>query len=889
MLMPHRAADATSHLFFAYLRSLSPESAHGKGSILNLPISLQQLLEATEYPPTRQEALYSRTPKVVMIVETVSPTPFALLRRAKNFHYREEDRLLQRFSDHDDPVTALTEECRRVLKSIASANESTSAKTSTSLLDPSWSRFEDIGFGGFSEEFENADQPETSALGRRPAQPKMQGLRTTPASNTLDLGRPTTPSWADFLSSGFVEASGSGPTLLPPDKQLPPITINSRSGTSQSHRRHDDNDSTLEPGELASITAFPLDDTFWWVWMTSLAGEEPSERKAVFGRCALVETNFSGQWLVMEEIIKGAAPEPEAGAYIAEKKSRFGFSRKTRLNRTKSSGKGTLPKADAVGRSKMVSPTSKTNIAPDQQARIQAAAAALQQKNRAQQDDMPLSPRRARHNDDMSIKTSSVLTLQPMIMSEAAPAMKWANTYDKNEIRSKYLGDNFAGRGSNVSLLNGGMSASNSPAAKGTTSAAPRENTAPAETSANKENIAPAPPKKPSSPTPRDEMKTYSKSDLALVEVLNKGPPDAQGASRTQLRQPPQPLAKESVQRKPAPTAPPPPPPAVPSKEQATTAPADIPPAAIPLPGETPLAATPRREVATPPAQQYPRPMERREAAANAEKPVDKHQANGSTAVNPSPESPKQNKLKKRNAPGGFKGIFGRKKEQAPTKPPPRTSSNNSSAVAAARAALEAKAVQNQKVPEKTAPKATSKRFSTLGRKKEPEIAPETSKETVVSPVEDLGEHPALTAPAPPQAPYAETDRSHSMAETNEEQRAEREFKTFDQGPLDDVPAFVPEDSPSEHLDSRVSEERINRDSDEVTQDDGMSREPGLEEDENELTKTASPNDRWAQIRKNAAERAAARQSEEQSRRTDRTDDDGDTSGEESEFQRTGL
>ena len=821
---------------------------------------------------------------MVMIVETVSPTPFALLRRAKNFHYREEDRLLQRFSDHDDPVTALTEECRRVLKSIASANESTSTKTSTSLLDPSWSRFEDIGFGGFSEEFENADEPENSALGRRPAQPRVQGLRTTPASKTIDLGRPTTPSWADFLSSGFQTETGGGPTLLPPDKQLPPITINSRSGTSQSHRRQDDNDSTLEPGELASITAFPLDDTFWWVWMTSLAGEEPSGRKAVFGRCALVETNFSGQWLVMEEIIKGAAPEPEAGAYIAEKKSRFGFSRKSRLNRTKSSGKGALPKADAVGRSNMASPISKTSIAPDQQARIQAAAAALQQKNRAQQDDMPLSPRRARLNDDMSIKTSSVLTLQPMIMSEAAPAMKWANTYDKNEIRSKYLGDNFAGRGSNISLLNGGMSASNSPAVKGTASTAPRESAAPAEVS-NKENIAPAPPRKPSSPTPRDEKKTYSKSDPALVEMLNKGPSHAQGPFRTQASQPPQPPAKESAQRKPAPTAPPPPPPAVPSKDQASTAPADVPPAAIPLPDETPLPATPVREVATTPAQQHPRAMDRKPISTQAEKTFDKPQANGSTVASPpSPDSPKQNKLKKKNAPGGFKGIFGRKKEQGAVKPPPRTSSNNSSAVAAARAALEAKAAQNQKAPEKPAPKTTAKRFSTLGRKKEPEIAPETTKETAVSPVEDLGEHPALAAPVAPQPPYAETDRSHSMAETNEEQRAEREFKTFDQGPLDDVPAFVPEDSPKEHLDSRVSEEHIDRDSDEVTQDDEISREPGLEEDDNELTKTGSPIDRWAQIRKNAAERAAVRQSEEQSRRTDRTDDDGDTSGEESEF-----
>ena len=889
-----RAADATSHLFFAYLRSLSPESAQGKGSILKLPLSLQQLLESTEYPPVRQESLYSRTQKVVMIVETVSPTPFALLRRAKNFHYREEDQLLRQFSDKDDPIAALTDECRRVLKSIASANESTSSKTSTSLLDPSWSRFEDIGFGGFSDEFGHADEPENSVLGRRPQQPKVQGLRTTPASKTVDLGRPTTPSWADFLSSGFqTEQSGRGPTLLPPDKQLPPISINSRSGTSQSHRRNDDVDSTLEPAELASITAFLFDDTFWWVWMTSLAGEEPLGRKAAFGRCALVETNFSGQWLVMEEIIKGAAPEPEAGAYIAEKKSRFGFSRKSRITRTKSSGKGALikAKANAADRNKIDSPASKTSIAPDQQARIQAAAAALQQKNRTQQqEDLSTSPRRARYNDDMSIKTNSVLTLQPMIMNEAAPAMKWANTYDKNEIRARYLGDNFAGRGSNISLLNGGIASSNDPTQKEPSSTAPKDSKTPADDLANKENIVP-PRRKAASSSPRDETKTYSRGDPTLVDVINRGPPDTQGVQRKQQNQPPQPPAKDSVERKPAP-APTGAPPPVPTQDKARTAPAEVPPTAIPLPGETPLPATPNREVSAPtPAKEWPRPMERLPVAAQTlvqptqnEKKADKPEANGNaTPKTSTPESPKQNKLKKKSGPGGFKGIFGRKKDQpASFKPPPRSSSNTSSAVAAARAAYEAKSAQNQKTPEKPTPKVTSKRFSTLGRKKETEAPLDVAKEIAPTPEEKLGEHPALATSAEPQAQYAETDRSYSVAETNEEQRAEREFKTFDQGPLEDVPAFVPEDSPPEEPISHASEEQTDHYSEGETQTEDVSQLG--DEEENDLTKTVSPNDRWAQIRKNAAERAATRQSEEHSRRTDRTDDDGDTSGEESKF-----
>jgi hypothetical protein len=57
----------------------------------------------------------------------------------------------------------------------------------------------------------------------------------------------------------------------------------------------------LEPGELESVKPMDVDDVFWWVWMSSLAGEETTPRKAVFGRCALVETTVQGaKWLVVE-------------------------------------------------------------------------------------------------------------------------------------------------------------------------------------------------------------------------------------------------------------------------------------------------------------------------------------------------------------------------------------------------------------------------------------------------------------------------------------------------------------------------------------------------------------------------------------------------------------
>ena len=79
------AADASSHLFFAYLRSLSPETDSQLSVIERIPRSLQALLASTEYPPETPTLLQRSTPRVLMLVDEVSPTPFALIRRAKTF------------------------------------------------------------------------------------------------------------------------------------------------------------------------------------------------------------------------------------------------------------------------------------------------------------------------------------------------------------------------------------------------------------------------------------------------------------------------------------------------------------------------------------------------------------------------------------------------------------------------------------------------------------------------------------------------------------------------------------------------------------------------------------------------------------------------------------
>lgn len=861
VLTESSAADATSHLFFAYLRSLSPDSVRGINGISALPISLQNLVQETQYPP--EYPPYESTSKVVMVVNSVSPTPFSLLRRAKNFEYRDDDRTLQTFSSFEDPVQALTEECRRVLKSISSANQSAASTTkdSTALGDSSWSRFEDMGFGAIGD---YDDEANDSAFGTKRKAP--QGLRSAPQTKTNDLGRPTTPSWADFLSSGFPEEKTSpppAPLFLPPDKILPPIDLDRRGKSSQSHKRQPD-DSALEPGELASINAIDLDDAFWWVWITSLAGEETIARKAVFGRCALIETSINGgTWLVIEEMVKGAAPEPEIGAYIAEKKGRFTFGRNRKMSGTKAMGRKTPPPGiQPYIRENIASPPSKTSIGPDQHARIQAAAAALQQKQRQQEigtDTSRYNPRRGQNGDARSTKTNSVFTLQPVIVSEAGPAMKWANSYDKQAIRAAYLGDNFAGKGGTPILET------------------PRGNYLDTQGSvtpqANPQQRKAEPPKSdygfPRQDMPREDSGIDTNRHLPALPGPTPG-------ERT-LQAPPGPPAPSRAPPAPLPVAPqmptqPPPPAPLPVEPEPVSADAvaganDVvaDAAEVPLPATTPMEPS-----------QKPLPTVEGEPLASTRTRADSH-TNGVTQ----PESPESHntgkKLKKQPGGGGMRGFFGKRKG-APM--PAVQQPADSLAVTAARAAYQGPSMKPN-YQASAGGQSLGRRLSAMGRKKTPPASTPTS-----PPIPDADE-PLPARPAPFQQQY-DSQASFSRVETNEQRHVDNDFRTYEQGPVDQ-PAFAPADGDeSSRRPSFVADESPEGPSRLATPERGAHYEPPVGHGQyepsvssEERPKTPSPpQDRWAQIRQNAAEHAASQEHRRQVSQ-DKTED-GEESGEES-------
>ena len=896
-----KAADASSHLFFAYLRSLSPEADKSMSVIERIPRSLQALLASTEYPPETPALLQRSTPRVVMLVDSVSPTPFALLRRAKHFEYRHNDRVLREFSEFEDPMDALTDECKRVLNAISSTNSSTplSKHGESNTGQQSWSAFQDLGFSDLDEARLAQKAPHGATDNTRSVG---QGLRSQPRSRNADHGRPTTPSWADFLSSGFTDddiANATSTLSLPPDKVLPPLGSRAQTPLHVG-------DENLAPGELAAITNVDLDDAFWWVWMTSLAGEEPSERKAVFGRCALIETTImKGQWLIMEEQLKGASPDPAEGAYIVpQKKSIFSFTKRGRNKRTKSDKLS--PEPELLGR--VTSPTpSKSSLAPDQHSKIKAAAAALK---RSESDDGTESTmRRGRHDDSASVKTSSMLTLG--MMSEATPALQWTKAYDKKAVRAQYLGDDFAGKGMSRENMSGASSVNlsanrTSSIAPAVPALSPQASIFPSDDPHNRE-LPPLPREEkaatkaePSAPVRQSPPADESRARVPAVmppsaPAANVQPADSkerqEEAVEAPLSEPSRSETTNAFDKELSVDAPTSPPVRVGRKPVPRPDNLETHPALRQRSSEEPPAAT--APAPTVPAQPQSPHSPTNPAVLAAQRALEGH------GPHSSPESVQNQphaKLQKGIGGGGLKKLFGRKKDN-----PNR---------------------QSMDVPVRTdskglAPPADStvgRRLSLMRKKSTNKGTPDVSQDAVSSPATEMIKEPVM----PVSPSKFERSPAISPMDSKADANPDEEFSRFDQGPMEDMPAVTPQESDDDDLPapepqlqpqghwntqfaSRIAPKRQETDKDAFVTpmergdpvhdvDDAQSETTMEEEPKHEVEPVQ---DRWAQIRENAARRAA-RASEEQSTQSrpshaqsTRETDDGETSGEESESEHT--
>jgi hypothetical protein len=645
---------------------------------------------------------------------------------------------------------------------------------------------------------------------------KQNGMSNGAMNNVNQLGRPTTPSWADFLSTGF--PNDRGPTLISPDQQLQLPVGGGRGHSSQSYRPGG-SQIDLAPGELASIAHFDLDETFWWVWMTSLAGEETSDRKSVFGRCALIETEFTGHpWLLIEEQIKGASPGQEEGAYIAEKRSIFSL--RGRLGRRKTTTKKDKKIMEPHDRAATSTPTNK--IGPEQHAKIQQAAAQMAKGKRVQGVG-ETALQRANRVDEDSSNRNSTLSIGPLIQAEASAALQWTNRFDsgslkekeKEGIRAQYLGDRNAGTGrpfgstsmlSVVSHQNGTRtSLLESPVSRKPSDrdlpAIPRENSFVAPV-AEKALTPPATPPKALEP------------ELPTALIADEKSSEPAVTEHPALKAPPVP---EAV-----------------------------------------------KEFVPEPVSAQPQPIE--EARLEG-RPAPK-------VSSPSKAQPQPRKLQKKESTGssGFKKLFGRNKTSdkmpvvASSIPKPKVSAPIQAVAPAPVTAPTPAPVQAvQAVPE--------------------------AKQVEHSPPQSVyNNEPTFSEPPyePDVHDYGHDDARQSALDNLE---ADREFSRFDQGPLEDMPNFVPEDeSDGEAAPPPVVKPANNTRMAALSPpEDSMprkrSRSPMFEKHTEKSVEQIVPatSDRWAQIRKNAAERAQRMSDAHQNTRQHRQSrsDDGETSGEE--------
>jgi hypothetical protein len=386
--------------------------------------------------------------------------------------------------------------------------------------------------------------------------------------------------------------------------------------------------------------------------------------------------------------------------------------------------------------------SSRTNIGPDQTAKIQAAAAALRQQ---QTDSESSQLRRVKPRENVpDSKTHSVFTLQPVIMSEATPAMKWANRYDRDNrdnLKDAYLN-------------------------KDTPSPAAAEKK-PVDTARS----LPALPKEERKEERKEEKKEEKREEKPPVKSMV-----------SMLDHPP----------------------------TATATPIKKNPPQSPVPPSPGLSPTPQSHS----GRSSPAAISKVDTSAP------------SSTVPPAPVSPGLEKAGKKVS--RLRAMFGMKVEGVqPT--------GNQLAVPANQIGRK-NSLRRGRTPTSEPSPVTA----------EPTVAPAMEKETVAVAPPPVDEHPALSGKSP--------------------------FASFDQGPLEDQPAFVPEDSPE------MSEAE-------------SSVHPAIKNDEmvSEVSAPNSPEpvtDRWAQIRKNAADRAGARAKAEDvsapSTEVRPSMDEGETSGEES-------
>ncbi|KAK9356921.1 hypothetical protein V1523DRAFT_422816 [Lipomyces doorenjongii] len=324
-----KAADASAHLFFGYLRSQSASPTATLASISPLPITLSTLLSSTPYPPTISTSSSSTDALLLSaFVKGYSSSPRHILDRFHGLARRNPN--VGDVSANDAAVEAflyasqcsstagvdsfLTDEFTKILNDVCSyisdSNEKSSStctanvkpispyvslkakksniESAQSMCSEEWAHFKDYGF--WNDAVRDSPNSDTDATERQPRTRNTSGSsKWSTESSTGPETPPTANSWSQFISRGF--PTESCPTLSNPGLSLPSAELLFRAPSRRKPQppRALEAESDVSIQQSLEIAKLPLDDAYWWTWLCAHGPEELSSRQSIFSAHVIVE------------------------------------------------------------------------------------------------------------------------------------------------------------------------------------------------------------------------------------------------------------------------------------------------------------------------------------------------------------------------------------------------------------------------------------------------------------------------------------------------------------------------------------------------------------------------------------------------------------------------
>ncbi|KAK9466578.1 hypothetical protein V1512DRAFT_247790 [Lipomyces arxii] len=303
-----RAAEASSHLYFAYLRSEAASIQISVTTLSALPAALSSLLASTPYPPRLTSSDVTESLFLSSFVSEPSNNVLATLQHFYGLARRNgsvssvsiDDEVVNAFL-YADPTeraydTYLTPESSRLLCDIGDNLRQFDCNRTVSGAHMNASITENVGF----DQYYRTDPKYVNDYDR-PRTRTVSGSSVWSTNRTIEPESPVTANaWSEFATHGFYSDSNI-PKIMDPEKYIPDIAILTAQPRNKQFGLRTNQSAYLEPlsAELGALQSakVPLDYSFWWTWLCAYGPEETPFRRSIFCSCLLIEFDASAMGL----------------------------------------------------------------------------------------------------------------------------------------------------------------------------------------------------------------------------------------------------------------------------------------------------------------------------------------------------------------------------------------------------------------------------------------------------------------------------------------------------------------------------------------------------------------------------------------------------------------